>query len=370
MSNINNSIHYNIIDIANGDNDDNSPTVDAGTFAAINDNDLEVLESGDNGKGYTKRGSGFTKTEDLLVCKAFIAASEDSQCGASQKIAQFKQKMWSCYSTLLEEQERMDCARVNGRLSNGIITVYDRRNGVTLLRRFKDVLSYRCSKFLGVEETTPMESGWNAEKHYKACKHTYENRFPRLGNPDDFHLCYVYLQSKPKWHSYQRSQSILTDKINVRPNGKKKDKTIMNDKAIIKKTLEEMNMTTPVDGNNTLTNYNDNREGFFKNVEDAMVTYVSAMKDRNDHHTLKLLATPEKCKIAQMKADIMMGELELQKAQLELKTRKVLKSISEEDNNYNKSDRTCMTNNNFNGNNININSENSINSDDNSDDDE
>jgi hypothetical protein len=54
MSNINNSIIDNIIDIANGYNDNNSHTADAGTPAA-NVNDLELLESEiNNAKGYTK----------------------------------------------------------------------------------------------------------------------------------------------------------------------------------------------------------------------------------------------------------------------------------------------------------------------------
>jgi hypothetical protein len=101
----------------------------------------EVVESNEDGlvgNGVQKRGSGFTKTEDLLICKAFIAASEDSQTAAYQKASVFKIKMWQCYTRLLEEQERMDCVRVNGMLKDNLLPVYDCQNGNTLLWRVKD----------------------------------------------------------------------------------------------------------------------------------------------------------------------------------------------------------------------------------------
>jgi hypothetical protein len=106
-----------------------------------------------------KHASGFTKTEDLLICKAFVAASEDSQVGAYQKPSVFKVTFWKAYVRLLEEQERMDCIRVNGCVKDKLLPVYDRRNGNTLHCRFKDNLSFRCSKLFGIEESTPLESG-------------------------------------------------------------------------------------------------------------------------------------------------------------------------------------------------------------------
>jgi hypothetical protein len=139
MTIINNAALDSIINNNNGINNDNPPNPSM-VIPAINDRDSdgELLENeGDNTtKGIIKRGSGYTRTEDLLVCKAFIAASEDSQVGAGQKSAQFKHKMWICYKKLLDEQERMDCVRVNGQVQDGIINVYDRRNGVTVFRRF------------------------------------------------------------------------------------------------------------------------------------------------------------------------------------------------------------------------------------------
>jgi hypothetical protein len=77
----------------------------------------------------------------------------------------------------------------------------------------------RCSNFLGVNKTTPMESVWNVEKHYLACKFTQENHYPCLGNPEDVCACYDYVRNKVKWHSSPPVQAAAADNINVRPVG-------------------------------------------------------------------------------------------------------------------------------------------------------
>jgi hypothetical protein len=46
-------------------------------------------------------GAGYTCTEDYLVCKAFIAASEDPFVGTAQKGKDFQKKMYEKYRELL-----------------------------------------------------------------------------------------------------------------------------------------------------------------------------------------------------------------------------------------------------------------------------
>jgi hypothetical protein len=96
----------------------------------------------------------------------------------------------------------MDCICINGATTKNLLLDYNCCYGNTLHQCFTTNLSLRCSKFLGVEETTPMEPGWNAETHYLACNFTYKNCFPCLGNPDDFHACCDYVKKKVKWHSF------------------------------------------------------------------------------------------------------------------------------------------------------------------------
>jgi hypothetical protein len=50
------------------------------------------------------KGPNFTPTEDLELCKAFIAASEDATVGTDQKSTDFKVKMFEIYCSLIDEQ--------------------------------------------------------------------------------------------------------------------------------------------------------------------------------------------------------------------------------------------------------------------------
>ena len=52
----------------------------------------------------SKRGPGFTDVEDLMVARAFIAASENRTCGAHQKGKVFKAHMHKIYVKFVKEQ--------------------------------------------------------------------------------------------------------------------------------------------------------------------------------------------------------------------------------------------------------------------------
>jgi hypothetical protein len=107
----------------------------------------------------------------------------------------------------------------------------------------------------------------------------------------------------------------------------------MKDKEIIKATLLELNINTPVEGtnasinslsNNSNNNSVENKENFFKAAGDAMAAYVSAVKEQNDYRTIKLLPSPDKRAIAKMKAQVILEQLELEKTIIQNKKRKLL----------------------------------------------
>ena len=54
----------------------------------------------------SKRGPAFTHAEDVIVARAFIAASENAICGAHQKGKVFKLQMFDLYQELINEQNR------------------------------------------------------------------------------------------------------------------------------------------------------------------------------------------------------------------------------------------------------------------------
>jgi hypothetical protein len=56
------------------------------------------------------RGTGYTRIEDLLVCKSFMAASEDALTGTSQILC--VQALHRFNQQYLLEQEKLDALQV------------------------------------------------------------------------------------------------------------------------------------------------------------------------------------------------------------------------------------------------------------------
>lgn len=54
-------------------------------------------------KQLSKRGPAFTSAEDLIVARAFIAASENAICGAHQKGRVFKAHMFELYKDMIAD---------------------------------------------------------------------------------------------------------------------------------------------------------------------------------------------------------------------------------------------------------------------------
>ncbi len=136
------------------------------------------------------RGAGYTRTEDYLVCKAFIAASEDPFIGTTQKGKDLHEK----YKKLLSQQVRLDqlkysFATADARLLISELDIYKAQNPDSLYSRFKDTFSLRTMEFLAIEGQTQRDSSSNLEQFYQKCKLIFEKCYPSFGNFDDLWLC-------------------------------------------------------------------------------------------------------------------------------------------------------------------------------------
>jgi hypothetical protein len=190
--------------------------------------------------GRAARGAGFTVVEDLVVCKAFIAASEDPIKGTSQKGHTFVATMHNSYVVFIQEQEardRADYARASSvlRAEQPLPQVYSRRNGLSIYKRFKLNISPRVMKFIAIEKVTKMESGWDDEMFYDTCKSSYSKRHPKWGNFDDLRRCKEYLEGKPKFSDFRKL--IDLGEKNRPPVGNKKAKQAESDKKLIAQLL-------------------------------------------------------------------------------------------------------------------------------------
>lgn len=193
-----------------------------------------------------KRGPSYTKTEDLLVCKSFIRASEDSIIGTSQKGREFKKKQHIEYVKLTAEQLRIDQAlydRGNDefRQAVGAPTVYHQRTPDSVYSRFKDTIAYRCLKFIGVQETTPQPSGSNENDYFDVCNTIYQRRYPLLGNFNDYKQCLDYLKDMPKFRTYKMMVEEADDQSKKkRPVSRDKAKQQAADVQVVKKAIAEV----------------------------------------------------------------------------------------------------------------------------------
>lgn len=265
------------------------------------------------------RGRGFTPTEDLLVCKAWMAASEDSNRGADQKVADFVETMHRKYLVLLDEQERVDWIKFNPGLTvpPNVPHTYDRRAGKkSILNRFKQAIAPRVVKLIGVHATTPVASGTNAEMHFKACREIYMKRYPKDGDPDTFKPCYNYLQHKPKFTAYREGTE---DARKARGSvvGKKKAQRMKAEEELLNKVVEKVKSGH---GNGSAANSQQtttlsapasilSNSNFVSTMEDAMTQWASSMKTKA---IMQFLPTPEKKQMARLQASSMKLDTEIE----------------------------------------------------------
>ena len=121
----------------------------------------------------SKKGPAFTSAEDLIVARAFIAASENAICGAHQKGKVFKLHMFELYKELINEQNKANQALLEQSshgsreeyLKRGVGLSFSHRSAESIFNRFKSQISTEVMKNMGITETTEMASGWSMDVH-------------------------------------------------------------------------------------------------------------------------------------------------------------------------------------------------------------
>jgi len=120
------------------------------------------------------RGPGYTVNEDLIVCRAFIAASENPIVGNNRKAKDFESALFHIYKELTPDHMHKDQQLINASsvstcqeyLKEGIGIKFPERESKHILSRFHKI-SRDGLKFMGIQETTDIASGENDEIHKK-----------------------------------------------------------------------------------------------------------------------------------------------------------------------------------------------------------
>jgi hypothetical protein len=196
------------------------------------------------------RGRNYSPFENSCIAMAFAKASENSTNGANMRSEDFQEKMYTYYSGLIHEQEHRDKFRQECMSSSIGPMLYESRSASAIYSHFRDNISPRVSKFIGVEKTITIQSGSNAEDEYQQCKEAFSKRYPKLGNFDNYRLCKEYLANSPKFKVFQKEDMKDDPKRRSRPIGTKAAKQQAKDVQSITAALINAGFPPVVNGKN------------------------------------------------------------------------------------------------------------------------
>jgi hypothetical protein len=157
-----------------------------------------------------------------------------------------------------------------------------------------------------------MESGWDATKFDAAVDCHLEQKWPKLGATADIRLCYAYLKCKPKWNAFMESQVSGNEK-HSRPNGKKKKKTLIKNKTLIKEVVKELDSSS----SSASASANHGKDSFYAQAGLALAVYCKAQEHQQDISFLSMMTSPEKKEIFAMKRDVMLAKMRAEKRSFE-----------------------------------------------------
>lgn len=272
------------------------------------------LKSKKDTKG-ARRATNYTILEDLMTCKAYIAASEGSaEKGAKQKAPDFNLKIEKAYLELCEEQEQLEARQrtSNARMGLGvknsdeaqIVRVqYPRRTGSSVHQRCKKTIFPRVIKFMGVanaytrqDDTPKPQSGGDVEIWFNKMNTLYKTQY---GESFQFSECYEFLRDKPKFlkfrDAYEKSPTSTTKKPKSgdkrtsanRPMGSKAAKEQKKDTEFIDATLKRHGLVGTADSTK-------NEADLTKTFSSLVDVFQHGFDSWRQDNTAQSLPTPER----------------------------------------------------------------------------
>jgi hypothetical protein len=233
---------------------------------------------GDNNNNNMSKGARFTPMEDLELCKAFIAASEDGTVGADQKCSDFKLKMFELYCKLIDAHNQ------------ALGTKYQYRMGHSNYLRFKKISKFTL-KYLGVLEAAgDPPSGDNDKVEWlKEIKETFLQRNPDAKNLiENILFCREILEKSPKWRPFEEGNEDQAAKNKNRPTGSKKQKQMKADLEIVKKITGQSKEETTKD--KRLHQLQRAQKSFMDQVGGGMSAFATILREQNDTKLLELMS--------------------------------------------------------------------------------
>lgn len=128
----------------------------------MDDSTVEIIQT-------SSRGPTYTPFKDLLICKAFLSALENSFLGANMRDEAFCIAMHDKYCALIVEEEMKHSNAIQNLqpISRLIVhnAAYTPRSEQAIYARWRDYINPQVSKFVGIEATVVQKSGTDAKQH-------------------------------------------------------------------------------------------------------------------------------------------------------------------------------------------------------------
>jgi hypothetical protein len=239
------------------------------------DNENQVGNNGGE-NAPARRGPSYQVAEDVELCRAFIAASEDAVVGTNQRSADFKNKFHLNYVALIREHNSMFQTR------------YTDRTGGSAFNRFKKISMF-VHKYHGILESSgePPSGDTGKEEYYKMAKETFLQRYPEARNlADNVITCYDVLHAHPKWQSFseEEDEAANGNKRKERPIGSKKAKERKADEDLVKSVMSVAKSNDPA------RDHEAKKEAFMDRVGSSMDIVANAIQSTMEEaNTLKLM---------------------------------------------------------------------------------
>jgi hypothetical protein len=241
------------------------------------------------------KGPNFTTVEDLELCKAFIAASDDATVGTDQKSAEFKLKMFENYCKLIDEH------------NEAFDTSYLYRQGHSNFLRFKRISKYAL-KWIGIEESAGDPPSGDTEKieWLKQIKETFLQRHPDGKNIlENVLFCKEFLQESPKWRSFEESQDKVQRK--KRPSGSKKSKQVKADMEIIQRITGNSEKQKKKEA--SIQKHQKAQRDFMQSATNGMSAIAAVLSEQNDTKLLEMMTPTTRNEMAKQMFKLKMKKL-------------------------------------------------------------
>jgi hypothetical protein len=263
---------------------------------------------------------GYTDVENMMITKAFIAASEDPIKGNYQTAAAIAETVYTNYVALCVEQTKLNHLDVSKLIRNEERgtkaapkpttnalerppnNTYKVRSSSAAWTQFKTKIAKECMHYGGIVTANALLLGDTEADSRDRCLSLYKMRD---GTPFKFLNCWEFLKDNPKWKVFRDK---MVNEIGVRtkmgrPIGSKKAK---KEKAIdltVEREVERVVSAEKAKEPVPTTNSADSQPDFLRAFTEQMVSFSAYSQSQ-----MMLTASPDSKARIKREKDLMLNE--------------------------------------------------------------